>query len=247
MPARSRPVTRDVVLTVEIWSDVVCPWCYIGKRRFETALTGFEHRDEVEVLWRSFELNPYAPQQEEGGLAQRLARKYGMTLEQATAANARVTAAAAGEGIDFRLDIARPGNTLDAHRLIHLAREQGLQGVAKERLMAAYFTEGSPIGDPETLVTLVSETGINAEDARAALEGDAHVAGVRADEQEAAELGISGVPFFVLDRRYGVSGAQPPELMLQALRQAWKEAHPVVVAATSGEALSCEDGACETQ
>jgi predicted DsbA family dithiol-disulfide isomerase len=246
MPTPARPVTRDVVLTVEIWSDVVCPWCYIGKRRFETALAGFDHRDEVEVVWRSFELNPHAARQEEGGLAQRLARKYGMTLEQASAANARVTAAAAGEGLDFRLDIAQPGNTLDAHRLIHLAREHGLQGVAKERLMAAYFTEGRRIGDPETLVGLLSEIGVSTEDARSALEGDANVAGVRADERVAAELGISGVPFFVLDRRQGVSGAQPPELMLQALRQAWTEAHPVVVAATSGEAPSCEDGTCQT-
>jgi predicted DsbA family dithiol-disulfide isomerase len=248
MPTPAAPVIRDVVLAVEIWSDVVCPWCYIGKRRFETALAGFEHRDEVEVVWRSFELNPHAARQEEGGLTQRLARKYGMTLEQASAANARVTAAAASEGLDFRLDIARPGNTLDAHRLIHLAQEQGLQAVAEERLMAAYFTEGRPIGDPETLVGLLSEIGVSTEDARAALESDARVAAVRADEREAAELGISGVPFFVLDRRYGVSGAQPPELMLEALRQAWKEAHPItMVAATSGEAPSCEDGACQTQ
>jgi predicted DsbA family dithiol-disulfide isomerase len=248
MPMPAPPVTAGVVLRVEIWSDVVCPWCYIGKRRFETALSGFEHQDEVDVVWRSFELNPHSAPQEEGGLAERLARKYGMTLEQAKAANARVTAAAAGEGLDFRLDIAKPGNTFDAHRLIHLAQEQGLQGAAEERLMAAYFTEGRPVGDPNTLVNLLTEIGVSPDDARQTLKGDAHAASVREDEREAVELGISGVPFFVLDRRYGVSGAQPPDLILQALRQAWKDAHPIkIVAASSGDAPSCDDDACQIQ
>jgi predicted DsbA family dithiol-disulfide isomerase len=246
MPAP--PVTGGVVLRVEIWSDVVCPWCYIGKRRFETALSGFEHQDEVDVVWRSFELNPRSARREEGGLAERLARKYGMTLEQAKAANARVTAAATGEGLDFRLDIAKPGNTFDAHRLIHLAQDLGLQGAAEERLMAAYFTEGRPVGDPETLVELLTEIGVSPDDARETLKGDAHAASVREDEREAVELGISGVPFFVLDRRYGVSGAQPPDLILQALRQAWKDAHPItMVAASSGDAPSCDDDACQIQ
>jgi predicted DsbA family dithiol-disulfide isomerase len=235
-------------LKVEIWSDVVCPWCYIGKRRFEGALARFEHRDQLEVTWRSFELNPHAPTEEQAGLAERLATKYGMTLEQANAANARVAAAAAGEGLDFHLDVARPGNTFDAHRLIHLAKERGVQVQAKERLMAAYFTEGRRIGDRETLVELMAEVGVGPSEAREALEGDAYVPEVRADEREAAELGITGVPFFVLDRRYGVSGAQPPELMLQALQQAWKEAHPVTLvtpaAPAANEESSCEDGSC---
>ena len=235
-------------MKVEIWSDVVCPWCYIGKRRFESALARFEHRDQLEVTWRSFELNPHATTEEQGGLAERLATKYGMTLEQANAANARVTTAAAGEGLEFRLDVARPGNTFDAHRLIHLAKERGVQVQAKERLMAAYFTEGRRIGDRETLVELMAEVGVGASEAREALEGDAYVPEVRADEREAAELGITGVPFFVLDRRYGVSGAQPPELMLQALQQAWNEAHPVTLvtpaAPAANEESSCEDGSC---
>jgi predicted DsbA family dithiol-disulfide isomerase len=235
-------------LNVEIWSDVVCPWCYIGKRRFESALARFEHRDQIEVTWRSFELNPHASSQEEGGLAERLARKYGMSLEKANAANERVTAAATGEGLDFRLDVARPGNTFDAHRLIHLAKEKGVQDQAKERFMAAYFSEGRPIGDLETLVELVAEVGLDPIEARRALDGEAFGAEVRADEREAAELGISGVPFFVLDRRYGVSGAQPPELMLQALQQAWRESHPITLvvpaAPAANEESSCEDGSC---
>jgi predicted DsbA family dithiol-disulfide isomerase len=232
-------------MKVEIWSDIVCPWCYIGKRRFESALARFEHRDEVEVVWHSFELNPSAPREEHGGLDERLARKYGMTLGQARAVNDRVTAAAAGEGLRYDLERARPGNTFDAHRLIHLAREQGLDDQAEERLMAAYFGEGRRIGDGETLVELLADVGVDREQAREALAGGAFGDDVRAEEREAAELGISGVPFFVFDRRYGVSGAQPPELFLQALRQAWQDAHPItMVGADTGAAQSCEDGAC---
>jgi predicted DsbA family dithiol-disulfide isomerase len=238
-------VEGTTLLKVEIWSDVVCPWCYIGKRRFESALSRFEHRDRVDLTWRSFELNPHAEAEEQGGLVQRLASKYGMTVEQANAANERVAAAASGEGLEFRLDAARPGNTFDAHRLIHLAKQRGVQGQVKERLMAAYFTEGRRIGDPETLVELVAEVGIGAGEAREALESGAYGAEVRAEERDAAELGITGVPFFVLDRRYGVSGAQPPELMLQALEQAWKDAHPVtLVTPAANEEPSCEDGSC---
>jgi predicted DsbA family dithiol-disulfide isomerase len=235
-------------LKVEIWSDVVCPWCYIGKRRLESALARFEHRDEVDVTWRSFELNPGAPTEEHSGLAERLAAKYGMTLEQAKAANARVAATAAGEGLEFRLDVARPGNTFDAHRLIHLARKHGVQDQAKERLMAAYFTEGRRVGDPETLVELIAEVGVGPSEAREALDAGTYGPEVRADERDAAELGITGVPFFVLDRRYGVSGAQPPELMLQALQQAWTEAHPLTMVAPAVPAANeepyCEDGSC---
>jgi predicted DsbA family dithiol-disulfide isomerase len=235
-------------LNIEIWSDVVCPWCYIGKRRFESALERFEHRDKLEVTWRSFELNPHAQAEDEGGLTERLVSKYGMTPEQANAAHARVTAAAAGEGLTYRLDLARPGNTFDAHRLIHLAREHDLQDRAKERLLAAYFIEGRPIGDPETLVGLLAEVGVSRDEVRTTLENGAYGAEVRADEREAAELGITGVPFFVLDRRYGVSGAQPPELMLQALQQAWRESRPITLVAPPAPAdeadASCDDGSC---
>ena len=139
-------------LMVEIWSDVVCPWCYIGKRRFETALEAFEHRDEVTVLWRSFELDPEAPKSVDGTASERLAAKYGMSLERAKGLHVEMTERAAGEGLDFRFDLARPGNTFDAHRLIHLAATSGHQAAAKERLMRAYFTEGEAIADPETLI-----------------------------------------------------------------------------------------------
>jgi predicted DsbA family dithiol-disulfide isomerase len=210
-------------LTVEIWSDVVCPWCYIGKRRFEAALEEFEHRDEVTVMWRSFELDPEAPAVAEGSATERLAAKYGMSLERAETLHAEMTERGASEGLEYRFDLARGGNTFDAHRMIHLAATYGHQGQAQERLMRAYFTEGEAISDRETLVRLVAELGVDPEEARAALELGRFAEDVREDEALAGRFGIQGVPFFVIDRRYGVSGAQPPEAILQALETAWSE------------------------
>ena len=174
--------------------------------------------------FRSFELNPNAPAQQQGNLEEALARKYGLSLEQARSMNARVVDAAAGEGLHYRYDIAKRGNTFDAHRLLHLAAAEGLQAPMKERLMAAYFMEGRAIGDRDTLVELAAEVGIDSDRARATLDSDEYAGDVRADEREAAELGITGVPFFVINRRYGVSGAQPPEVMLEALAVGWKDA-----------------------
>jgi predicted DsbA family dithiol-disulfide isomerase len=243
MTAPSGAVGTGIV-KVEIWSDVVCPWCYIGKRRFERGLSGFAHRDEVEVVWRSFELDPQAPRDSDENQVDRLARKYGMTREAALAAQERVTGLAEQEGLAYRLDIARPSNTFDAHRLLHLSAERGVQGPVAERLMAAYFTEGRPIGDPETLVAVAAEAGLDEQAAREALAGDAHAEEVAADEREAAQLGISGVPFFVLDRRYGISGAQPAEVILGALEQAWADAHPITLLAPGAGGDSCSDGTC---
>jgi predicted DsbA family dithiol-disulfide isomerase len=209
-------------LTVEIWSDVVCPWCYIGKRRFEAALEAFEHAEEVTVMWRSFELDQEAPKAAEGTATERLAAKYGMTLERAAALHAEMTERAAADGLEFRFDRARGGNTFDAHRLIHLAATSGHQAAAKERLMRAYFTEGEPIADPETLIRVLAEVGVDPVEARDVLNGDRFASDVREDELLASRLGIQGVPFFVLDRRYGVSGAQPPEVLVQALQRAWE-------------------------
>ena len=211
-------------MTVEVWSDVVCPWCYIGKRRFEHALEQFAHSDEVEVVWRSFELDPNSPSISPGQLNDMLAKKMGVSTERAAAMNAQVTTLAAEEGLEFNLEQARHGDTFDAHRLIHLADEHGLQAVAKERLLHAYFSEGKAIGDVDTLVALGVELGLNADDVRAALEGDTFASAVRGDEERAQMLGITGVPFFVLDGKYGVSGAQPTQTFLKALNQAWSEA-----------------------
>jgi predicted DsbA family dithiol-disulfide isomerase len=211
-------------LTVEIWSDVVCPWCYIGKRRFEAALEAFAHRDEVTVMWRSFELDPEAPAETPGTSAERLANKYGMSVERAQQLHAEMTERAAGEGLEYHLETARGGNTFDAHRMIHLAATYGHQAAAQERLMRAYFTEGEPISDRATLVRLVAELGVDAEEARSALELDRFAEDVREDEALAGQLGIQGVPFFVVERHYGVSGAQPSEVLVNVLERAWDEA-----------------------
>jgi predicted DsbA family dithiol-disulfide isomerase len=207
-----------MAMTVEIWSDVVCPWCYVGKRRFEHALEQFPHRDQVELTWRSFQLDPTAPPTRTISSAEHLASKYGMSIEQAERSNAQMTELAAGEGLEYHLDETRGGNSFDAHRLIHLAKAQGLQDEMKERLMRAYFTEGAAIGDMETLARLASEVGVDP----SGLTGEAFADTVHADEELAARIGIRGVPYFVLDRRYGVSGAQPSELLLQALEKAWE-------------------------
>lgn len=206
---------------MEIWSDVVCPWCYIGKRRLEAALDRFEHRDAVELRWRSFELDPSAPAVREGHYVGRLAAKYGVAVDEAQAMIDRMTATAAGVGLDVRFDIARPGNTFDAHRLLHLAAERGVQGALKERLFAATFTEGEPIADRHALVRLAPSVGLDADEVRSVLASDAYAEDVREDERRAAAYGIRGVPFFVVDGTYGVSGAQAPEALLDVLRKAW--------------------------
>jgi predicted DsbA family dithiol-disulfide isomerase len=206
---------------VEIWSDIACPWCYIGKRRFEAALEQFEHRDDVDVTWRSFELDPGAPHERTGDRAERLAQKYGMTVEQAREAEQRLTDAATGEGLDFRFDIARSGTTFDAHRLVHLAEAHGRQDAMKERLLRAYFTEGELMSDHDTLVRMALEVGLEEPEVRELLAGERYADEVRADERTAGELGISAVPTFVIDRKLGASGAQPPDALLDLLRQGW--------------------------
>jgi predicted DsbA family dithiol-disulfide isomerase len=215
-------------MDIEIWSDIACPWCYVGKRRFEAALGQFEHADETTVTWRSFELDPSAPIERPGEGAAHLAEKYGMTVEQARDSQAGLAATAAGEGIEMRFDIQRMGRTFDGHRLVHLAAEHGIQDVVKERLMRAYFTEGALLSDRETLIALAGEAGLDPEEARAMLASDRFADEVRADEHAAQRLGISAVPTFVADRAIGVSGAQPAEQLLAFLREAWtRQAAPV--------------------
>ena len=241
-----------MTINLEIWSDVVCPWCYIGKRRIEAALAQFPHRDDVTITWRSFELDAHAPRDFTGSLDERLASKYGVSLEEAAEMNARVAGLAAEDGLDYHLDRARPTNTFDAHRLIHLGKAHGVQDAVKERLMRAYFTEGERIGDRETLIRLGAEAGLAPDEARAVLTSDAYAADVRADERRAAEFGIRGVPFAVLDETYGVSGAQTVALFASALQTAWSAAaRPLTVisahpSASDGQdaAGQCEDESC---
>ena len=200
-------------LRLDIWSDIACPWCYVGKRRLEAALATFDHAADVEIVWRAFELDPSAPAIPEGGpgYADRLASKYRTSTAQAEGMLKKMTETAAVDGLEFRFDRIRPGNTFDAHQLIHFAHEQGVQDAMKERLLRAYMTEGQPIGDREVLVTLAGEAGLDPAAAREVLETGRYADDVRTDEALARELGISGVPFFVLGGRLGISGAQPAD------------------------------------
>jgi predicted DsbA family dithiol-disulfide isomerase len=207
-------------MQVEIWSDVICPWCYIGKRRFEMALANFAQKESVTVIWRSFELDPKSPQQYPVTLEELLARKYNVSLQEAASMNARVSGLAQEIGLTYQLSKARPGNTFDAHRLLHFATSRQLGDKATERIMQAYFSESLAIGDRAALAKLAAEFGIDESEALAMLESDAYSPDVRADEARAAKYGISGVPFFVINEKVGISGAQPVETFAQALEQA---------------------------
>ncbi len=210
-------------MQVEIWSDIACPWCYVGKRRFETALEGFEHRDDVRVTWRSFELDPTAPPEREGDRAAHLAEKYGMTHGQAVDMEDHLTRVAAAEGLGLRFDITRAGNTFDAHRLVHLAAEHDLQDAMTERLFAAYHSQGELMTDQPALERLAGEIGLAPVVVREVLGGDRYAAEVREDERIAASFGINAVPFFVVDRKFGASGAQAPEILGKLLDNGWAE------------------------
>ena len=208
-------------MKVEIWSDVVCPWCYVGKRNLEAALAEFPHADEVTVEWRSFELDASTPQQMDLSMDEVLQRKYGMSPDEATAANRQMTELAAKVGLEYHLEKVQIGNTFDAHRLIHLADTQGLGGAMKERLLAAYFTEGRSVSDPAELADLGVEVGLDRTRVDAVMAGDEFGAEVRADEAQAVELGCTGVPFFVVDGKFGIPGAQPPDVLLRLLNRVW--------------------------
>ena len=210
-------------MQIEIWSDVVCPWCYLGKRRFEQALESFDHGDEVAVVYRSFELDPAAPRTGTTSTTELLADKYGMTVEEATNAQREMTQRAAGDGLAFQLTDLRSGNTRDAHRLLHLAKAQDRQAELAERLHRAYFIEQRSVFDPASLRQIAVEAGVDADTAARVLDGDEYDEAVQADELMAQSLGVTGVPFFVVDRRYGVSGAQPAGVITGILDHAWTE------------------------
>ena len=207
-------------MRVDIWSDVVCPWCYIGKARFEQALSDFTHRDEVEVVFRSFELDPGYPKDEPETAVSMLSRKYGIPQAQARAAEARVAGLAAAEGLGYDSD--RPvGNTFDTHRVIHLGREKGVQQELITAVNEAYFAQGRQVFDRDVITEVAVRAGLDASAVRDVLDGDAYADAVRQDELEARQLEIGGVPFFVFDMALGVSGAQPTETFSSALNQAW--------------------------
>ncbi|MFC4775670.1 DsbA family oxidoreductase [Paenibacillus sp. GCM10023252] len=236
-------------MRVEIWSDYVCPFCYIGKRKFESALERFAHKDKLELVYRSFELDPNAPVHVDYNVHQMLANKYGMSVEQAKATSSDVARQAESVGLTYNFDTMVVTNTFDAHRLSHYAAAQGKAHEMTEALLYAYFTETKHIGDKEVLADIAAGVGLNREEAAAVLAGSDFTAEVRADEQEANALGVRGVPFFVINRRYAVSGAQSSEVFLDTLQKAWDEAYPQLTMVgdagltASGDA-ACVDGVC---
>jgi len=211
-------------MQVEIWSDITCPWCYLGKRRFERALAGFEGAGDVDVTWRSYQLNPGQPKGDTRTHDEYLAQKTGRSIEDIRAGDARLTALAAAEGLDYHFERYRVVNTFDAHRVLHLARSLGLGSQAHERFMRGQLVEGEVMEAPDTLIRLAAEVGVPAERTEAVLASDAYAADVQAEIHEAAALGCNGVPFFVIDRRYGVSGAQSSEIFRQVLETVAREA-----------------------
>jgi len=224
-------------MRIDIWSDVVCPWCYIGKRRLEQALA--ESGEQAEITWHSFQLDPSSTNDDPRDLAERLGEKYGRGREWAVQANEHVTLVAAEVGLDFNLQDAKAANTVDAHRLIHLARElaesgEDLHGLLKERLLKAYFTDGLPVGDHATLTRLAVEVGLPEDRVTAVLAGTTYEAEVAADQAQALAYGANGVPFFVIDEKYGVSGAQPVEVFREALRRANADRQPVTLITARG-------------
>ncbi|WP_353113343.1 DsbA family oxidoreductase [Microbacterium sp.] len=213
-------------ISIDIWSDIACPWCYIGKRNLETGLqatAGDEDAPQVSVTFHSFELAPDTPVDFEGDEADFLAGHKGMPRDQVEQMLSHVTGVAAGSGLEYRFDLLQHTNTVKAHELLHFAKAKGRQHEMEERLMSAYFTEGRHVGRIDDLVALAEEVGLDGEEARSALEGSEYLAAVRADQAQAQAYGINAVPFFVIDGKYGVSGAQPAEAFENVIRDVWAE------------------------
>lgn len=231
-------------MKVEVWSDYVCPFCYIGKRRFEAGLQQFPHNESVEVIYKSFELDPNARRDGNPDVHDMLAAKYGMSREEAVANTDRITQQARELGLEYHFDRTIQTNTFDAHRLAHFARLQGKLAEMTERLLKAHFTDTLHIGKHEILADLAAEIGIDrAEALRVLTDGD-YASDVRADEQEASKLGVRGVPFFVINRKYAISGAQPSDVFLEALEKAWDENNRLTVLGESDQSTACTDDGC---
>ncbi|WP_405136038.1 DsbA family oxidoreductase [Nocardia sp. NBC_01388] len=226
-----------MAVQVEIWTDINCPFCYLGKARFEEALQAFPHRDSVEVVHRSFELDPTLPHDHSDAVVPHIAEKYGISEEQAAANERGIGAQAEAMGLTYQIEGRDFGSSFDMHRLLHFALAQGRQEAMLNALYAANFAEDAPLfGDAERLVRVAVGAGFDEAGVRAVLDDStAYAEAVRADEAEAAALGARGVPFFVIDRKYGVSGAQPSEVFEQALRQAWTDRAPVLQTVAEGD------------
>jgi predicted DsbA family dithiol-disulfide isomerase len=208
-------------MRVDIWSDVICPWCYVGKARFEKALSSFAHRDEVEVIFHSFELDPSSPRGQRESNLEMLSKKFGKSPAEALAMDDQVGTLARAEGLGF--DSSRPvGNTFDIHRVLHLGLDRGGQRELLGAVNEAYFAQARDVFDGDVLTEVAAGAGLDAAEVGKVLDGDDYADAVRQDEAQARQIGISGVPFFVFDMALGASGAQPAELFTSALNQAWE-------------------------
>ncbi len=232
-------------MKIEIWSDFACPFCYIGKKRFEQALNEFKHKDSIEVIYKAYQLNPNAPKVMEGTAYESFAKGHGTTPEQAKQKFEMFTQNAKTVGIEYRYDIIQLTNTFDAHRLAKWANQFGKEDLLTNRLMKAYFTDGLNIADHQTLENLAKEIGLNEVEAHTVLASNQYKDQVLAEQQESKQLGVQGVPFFVLNRKYGISGAQQKEYFTQALNQIWQEEKPLDTLNGANEDAACDDhGEC---
>ncbi|MEH7012308.1 DsbA family oxidoreductase [Neobacillus niacini] len=236
-------------MKIEVWSDFVCPFCYIGKARLEEALSQFPHRDSVEVEFKSFELDPNSPPYSGKSIHESLASKYGMSIEQAKQMNQNVGQQAATVGLTFNFDNMKPTNTFNAHRLAKFAKTQGKEAAITEKLLYAYFTDSKNVGDLETLADIAVASGLNREESLKVLQDEkAYANDVRIDQSIAQQYQITGVPFFIVNQKYAISGAQPTSTFAGALQKVWEEENPAPVlqdlSTVSAEDASCVDGNC---
>ncbi len=233
-------------MKVEIWSDVACPFCYIGKRSFEDALSKFSDKDKVEVVYRSFELDPKTPKDVEQDVHDMLAAKYGMTRDKAKEMGQNVSRMAELSGLKFEFDTMILTNTFDAHRLTHYAAKYGKRPDMTEQLFKAYFTDSKHVGDHEVLAGLAEDIGLNKQEVLEVLASSEYTAEVRAEEHDAQQLGVNGVPFFVINRKVGISGAQSAEYFLNALKQVWAEESdkPKLTVLGNEDGSICTDDGC---
>lgn len=240
--------SRPGRLRVDVWSDVSCPWCHLGLTYLQAAIDGFEHGDHIDVVLHSFQLDPGAPMRDDVPVTTRIARKYGTSEEQVEASQARIRAAGEEVGLEFNFDLTVRSNTLDAHRLLHLAAEHDRQRALKEELFRAYFTRGEVVGDPAVLRRLAEVVGLPSDAVEKVLDTDLYADDVRADVEHARQLGVTGVPFFLFDGDVGFGGAQPPDRMLRALQRLWAERRPESADSAMGSAAdgeTCGPEGCE--
>jgi predicted DsbA family dithiol-disulfide isomerase len=231
-------------MKIELWSDFACPFCYIGKKRFEQALNAFPHKDQVEVIYKSYQLNPNAPKVMKKSAAESFASGHGMTVAQAKQRFDMFKQQAQTVGLTYDYDKIQMTNSFDAHRLAKWANQFGLEEVLTDRLMKAYFTDGLNIADPKTLVSLAEEVGLDKAQAEKIISSKEYGNQVKNEITEGRQIGVQGVPFFVLNRKYGISGAQPVEYFAQALNQLWEESKPLQDIGEAKAGQTCDDETC---